>query len=182
MEREEREQWMDKVLIFMNDQMESTGSTLGSIHFNFEEGAEDAEEFIQQHSILLGDLKAILNICFARKYIKHHSIGREFNQLGLTEEGQARAISVQNADSKKVAQANTIHIGTLNTHAPTQIGNYNRQDIQHVFNALEQAIDAAMASEEEKQEAKSRLKKFLEHPLTNTILGSGLGLAGSLLG
>ncbi|WP_258870045.1 hypothetical protein [Pantoea agglomerans] len=40
-------------------------------------------------------------------------------------------------------------------------------------------IDRAEATSEEKAEAKSLLTKFLEHPLTSSVVG---GVAGSLTG
>lgn len=72
-----------------------------------------------------------------------------------------------------------MQISTLNVHGPAQVGNGNTQNIHHVFNQLLQQIDESTASDEEKQEAKSRLSKFLAHPLVGSIVG---GLAGSLPG
>jgi hypothetical protein len=53
------------------------------------------------------------------------------------------------------------------------------QNIHNVFNQLLQKIDESSATEDEKKEAKSRLSKFLEHPLVTTMMG---GIAGSLPG
>lgn len=72
-----------------------------------------------------------------------------------------------------------MQIATLNIHGPAQVGNSNTQNIHTVFNQLVQQIEASSATDEEKQEAKSRLAKFLEHPLVGSIVG---GLAGSLPG
>ena len=58
-----------------------------------------------------------------------------------------------------------------------QIGNANVQDVTIHIGQLVSAIDESSVSEEEKREAKSLLKKFLEHPLVSSIAG---GLASSL--
>lgn len=60
-----------------------------------------------------------------------------------------------------------------------QIGDYNTQNIVNSFEALVKLIDASGASAAEKKEAKSRLRQFLEHPLTVSVVGA---VAGSVLG
>ncbi len=72
-----------------------------------------------------------------------------------------------------------MQIATLNVHGPAQVGNGNVQNIHNVFNQLIEKIDESGASDEDKAEAKSRLAKFIEHPLVGSIVG---GLAGSLSG
>lgn len=57
-----------------------------------------------------------------------------------------------------------------------QIGNENVQGVTIHFEKLIAAIDKSSASEKDKREAKSLLKKFLEHPLVSSIAG---GLASS---
>jgi hypothetical protein len=42
----------------------------------------------------------------------------------------------------------------------------------NVFEGLVKEIESADASDDEKQEAKIRLKEFLKHPLVVSILGS----------
>jgi hypothetical protein len=58
-----------------------------------------------------------------------------------------------------------------------QIGDHNIQSIVNSFKQVLRAIDESDASSESKVEAKSRLKAFLEHPLTAALLG---GVAGGL--
>jgi hypothetical protein len=58
-----------------------------------------------------------------------------------------------------------------------QVGHGNVQDVTVQVEKIIGAIDKSSASEEEKKEAKSLLKKFLEHPLVSSIAG---GLASSL--
>lgn len=56
-----------------------------------------------------------------------------------------------------------------------QIGDYNTQNILSSFHALTQKIEASTATVAEKEEAKSRLKKLLEHPLVVAIVGAAAG-------
>ena len=58
-----------------------------------------------------------------------------------------------------------------------QIGDANIQDVSIQIDKLISAIEQSKASEREKAEAKSLLKKFLEHPLVTSILG---GLASRI--
>lgn len=60
-----------------------------------------------------------------------------------------------------------------------QIGDGNVQNIVASFDALAKAIDSAEGPEEEKADAKQKLKAFLSHPLTTAVLGSA---AGKLIG
>lgn len=53
-----------------------------------------------------------------------------------------------------------------------QIGDYNTQNIVNAFEALVKAVEAADADPAQKEEAKSRLKGFLEHPLVVSVLGA----------
>lgn len=56
-----------------------------------------------------------------------------------------------------------------------QIGDGNIQNIVASFEMLAEAIESADCSEEEKADAKSKLKALLSHPLTTAILGSAAG-------
>jgi RIP homotypic interaction motif len=75
-------------------------------------------------------------------------------------------------DSITLDQSISIH-GSSNV----QVGSHNVQDISIQIEKLVSAIDHSSASDEEKAEAKSRLKKFLEHPLVASIAG---GLASTI--
>ncbi|CAI1513414.1 Uncharacterised protein [Serratia quinivorans] len=102
-----------------------------------------------------------------------------FYSVGIGGRGphfQIKADSGRNAsriNSSNLNQTFNIHGGQI------QIGNENKQEIFNNFQTLIKAIDESPATNEEKEEAKSRLKKFLEHPLVTTIAGSAIG---SLLG
>lgn len=75
-------------------------------------------------------------------------------------------------------QKPTQHINITGAQS-VQIGDYNTQNIINSFEALVKQIDASSASDTEKQEAKSRLKAFLSHPLVVSVLGA---VAGTVVG
>jgi hypothetical protein len=60
-----------------------------------------------------------------------------------------------------------------------QIGDSNVQNIAVSLDTLVKAIESADASPEQKADAKQKLKAFLAHPLTTTVLGAA---AGKLIG
>lgn len=66
-------------------------------------------------------------------------------------------------------------INTLNASGSIQIGDHNTQHIAMTIQSLVQQIEASDFSDEDKKEAKSRLAKFLEHPLLCSLLGSTVG-------
>jgi hypothetical protein len=70
-------------------------------------------------------------------------------------------------------------IGAIHVAGSAQVGDGNKQNIYNVFQEVIDKIDRAEATSEEKAEAKSLLTKFLEHPLTSSVVG---GVAGSLTG
>ena len=93
-------------------------------------------------------------------------------------------ISARGADVVEGSVASPISIVLDQSHhvavhhsSNVQIGNENVQDVTIHFEKLVSAIDKSSASEKDKKEAKSLLKKFLEHPLVSSIAGA---LASSL--
>jgi hypothetical protein len=58
-----------------------------------------------------------------------------------------------------------------------QIGSHNIEDIKIEIGKIVSAIDHSSANDQEKAEAKSLLKKFLQHPLVASIAG---GLASTI--
>ena len=56
-----------------------------------------------------------------------------------------------------------------------QIGDYNTQNIVNHFEALVKMIDSSNASPDEKEQAKSLLSQFLQHPLVVSIVGAVAG-------
>lgn len=75
------------------------------------------------------------------------------------------------------SKAKTVNINISGSHG-FQIGDHNVQNIVDSFKQVIERIEQGPGTPAEKAEAKSRLKTFLEHPLTAAIVG---GAAGALL-
>lgn len=186
MDRQEKEQWIDKLLVYAKDELEDQGKMISLSNFYFSEGSEHSNKFLQNNKMSSVDFESIVKICISRNYLKQaYSTGNALNGLKLTEYGQGRALSAVLAKEKPIDSSSNYTIGAIYNHGPSQIGNHNTQSIEIVFNELIEKIDNVDAPEEEKQEAKNRLQKFLEHPLVGTALGLGgsalmasLGLGG----
>ena len=58
------------------------------------------------------------------------------------------------------------------------VGNNNNQTVTQTVRELLAVIESASASPEQKNEAKSLLRKFLEHPLLAAVAGGAIGLLG----
>jgi len=75
---------------------------------------------------------------------------------------------------------NTTNVNITGSHG-IQVGDHNTQSITRNLTSIVNEIDSSDASQEEKEEAKSRLAKFLEHPLTCSILGGAVAGAVGLV-
>ncbi|EMP5336923.1 hypothetical protein AAIG28_23280 [Citrobacter freundii] len=168
---------IDALLTYMNDDMENLGETIKTVSFGFDTGQNDRIAIDEMLRWPEEYLFKIINICHSRSLVSKDYGG--FQDVSLTEEGQSRAISVKHGKNRSYELGASMQIATLNVHGPAQVGNGNTQNIHNVFNQLLQQIETSSASDEDKQEARSRLAKFLEHPLVGSIVG---GLAGSLPG
>lgn len=62
-----------------------------------------------------------------------------------------------------------------------QVGDHNTQSIVASFKDVIDRIERGAGTAEEKKEAKSRLKAFLEHPLTSAVIGGAVGGLTGLL-
>ena len=183
--KQQKDALIDQLLIFMNEEIEESGQLINCLHFNFNEDGEDAISFMDKAKIPFEQLALVLNTCKSRKYIAQKVMGAgKYNRIELTEEGQGRAISVEAAKHSPKVQENTstFTINTLNTHAPTQLGNHNTQNIENIFTEIIEKIDNAEATDAEKQEAKGRLMAFLEHPITNTAIGLSPAVIPAIFG
>lgn len=177
MDAEKIQSDIDLLLTYMNDDMESFGGTINAVYFSFVVGQSDRAAIDAKLNWSEDYLCKIINICNSRSLLKKNTDG--LGNIRLTEEGQSRAISVKHGKNRSYELGGGMQIATLNVHGPAQVGNGNVQNIHNVFNQLLQKIEESGATNEEKEEAKSRLAKFLEHPLVGSIVG---GLTGSLSG
>lgn len=180
MDRQEKEQWIDKLLIFCNDIVEESDRGMQVTPFDFSKSGSHYKLFNQQYQIEHNNLTPALKSCLSRGYLKYYYASHPYVGILLTEEGQGRALSVSLASDIPEESTSNIHIGNIYATA-AQIGDHNTQNIETVFKVLIEKIDNVDAPEEEKKEAKSRLKAFLEHPLVGTAMGMGVNaLLGSL--
>ncbi len=184
MDKLKKEALIDELLIFMNEEIEKSGNIISCVRFDFNEQGEDAISFMKVSNFSYEEVVSALNTCRSRKYITHRVLGGgKYSNLELTEEGQGRAISVEAAKYAPPKHEPTgINIGAIHASGPTQIGNYNTQNIEILFSTIIEKIDQTNASDNEKKDAKSRLKAFLEHPLTNTALGLTPTIVQSIFG
>jgi len=79
---------------------------------------------------------------------------------------------------KEKNMRNTTSINIHNSQG-IQVGDHNIQSIANSFEALISTIEKSNCSEQEKTEAKNKLKEFISHPLVSSILGS---VVGNLIG
>lgn len=176
MEPEKIQSDIDALLTYMNDTMESVGGTIKECSFKFEEGDADRVQIDKLHNWPKEHLTRIINICKSRSLITNVYINSA--TVKLTEEGQSRALSVKHGKDRSYELSGSSYtIGSVHFAGPGQIGDGNTQNITNFFKEMIDKIEQSEASPEEKEEVKSRLARFLEHPLTNTVVG---GVAGSI--
>lgn len=94
-----REQMIDKILIYMREEIIKKGWQPQVTHFNFSFGTDGKDEdLINLRKILKSDdetLKDLLKECVTDGYIKRFSANEEFKYLIVTDKGMARAKSAQ---------------------------------------------------------------------------------------
>jgi hypothetical protein len=85
-------------------------------------------------------------------------------------EGNARAPITVTLHDRSISVSGSSHV---------QIGNSNTQSITLHIEKLVAAVDHSTASETEKAEAKSLLRRLAENPLVQSVLGAVLGGGGT---
>lgn len=182
-DRKITEDAINTLLIYMNDDVEMMGQPIDCIEFDFSQKGEDAEKLLKKYCWSYDKLTDTMKICLSRKYVEYHYIsGGDFSGLGLTEEGQGRAISCINAKPAENTSGSTISIGSLVNNGSAQFGDNNTQNIENTFTYLIEQIDKSSASPEQKNEAKNLIKRILEHPVTSAIIGAASTIIAAKLG
>ena len=164
----ESEEWVDKLVVGMECSLEKDGvPSLKNRVFYY------GESTCQELNLTQEQVNVAINKSVALGLIEKFALNRN-NGYRLTEEGRARARSCM----LRKNDGETGHSVIINgNNANVQIGNDNVQNISNVFKFMIEQIDKSNATKDEKRGAKEYLKKFIEHPLVNTILGT----AGSAL-
>lgn len=180
MTREEKERAIDTLLVMMNDEVENEGFTISTCTFNF----DLPDENLIQRFGSIDKLHQAIHAAVSRNFIKHFTLGTgDYNSLRLTEEGQGRAISVINAKPKNEESDSKYSIGTVNNYnSSMQIGDNNTQNIDNAIKLIIHEIEKSNYPEPQKQEAKNLFGKFIEHPLTQTLLNSATAIGAALIG
>ena len=178
MTREEKEQGIDKLLVLMNDEIEDEGCTIKTATFDFSKDNSIIKLFDSADRLL-----EVIKVSVSRGYLEHVFMGSgDFDGLRLTEEGQGRAISVINAKKEENETISKFSIGTLNNfNGNMQIGDNNTQNIDNAVKLIIDSIDKSNGTETQKKEAKQLFFKFMEHPLTQTMISAASGIMAALI-
>ena len=167
----ESEEWVDKIVVEMEVCLERKGSLLKETYFQFND-SDCAKLALTQEQLDVALNKAVSLGC-----IEKDIWGRD-NTYSLTEEGRARARSCMLRKNDGKLGHSVIVNGD---NANIQVGNNNVQNVSNVFKFIIEQIDKSNATSEEKRSAKESLKKFIEHPLVNTVFGTVGGALANLL-
>ncbi len=168
---------IDTLLTFMNNDLEAQGLLIPHAVFNFSGDGPDGKALMEKTGWLAEELQRLLKVCATRSLVKelHGSFRYGTFEVALTEEGQSRAISVMHGKERSYELGSGMQIASLTIHGQAQVGNGNIQNINNVFAQLQEQIELADAPTEQKEEAKSLLSKFLEHPLVCSVIGGVVG-------
>lgn len=171
---------IDALLTYINDDMENIGGTIKDTYFGFDNGNNERIAIDKLHGWSEEHLFKLINICHSRSLLK--KMHDRYSHVVLTEEGQSRALSVKHGKNRSYElSGGSYTIGAIHIAGSAQVGNHNTQNIHNVFQEVIDKIDKADATPEEKAEAKSLLTKFLEHPLTSSVVGGAIGSFSNLL-
>lgn len=198
---EQKENFANRLLIYMKNELEKKGSTIKTRSFDFHltrvekyfgdvqdetipEG-EDLTNFKSINKITDDEFTIVIRYCMTHEFIEQFCCDyEEFDSIQLTDEGFARAVSVERAKYKPAVADNrtSIHIGSINGDN-VQVGNYNTQNINNTFYHIIDEIKKSDASEEEKKTALTKLKDFLSNPIVSGITsGCAVEIIKSLTG
>ena len=88
--------------------------------------------------------------------------------------------SIDLASGKQKPAPASGHTITIGAHAQVNalaVGDHNHQQVRQFVEEMTALIDRSDAPEAEKQEARSRLRQFLDVPIIASALGSSFGAA-----
>jgi hypothetical protein len=173
------------LLKYMQEDIEKLGQPIWNANFDFSptiltqdnceivhEGGEDFTAFQTTKGWNEQEIISTVKICIAKEYIKRTSLSLEYGLLQITDEGMDFVDKYEAEQQKSTVPS--VSIGTIN--GPTQVGNDNMQNItiNEAIQYLITTIESSNTSASEKQEAKSRLEKFLEHPIISSLISGSL--------
>lgn len=90
----------------------------------------------------------------------------------------AHGVDVIEGEATPEIKVHFVQNHTVNISGSTNVvvGDYNQQNVTQHLEGLVRAIEASGGTPAEKDEAKSRLKSFLEHPLLAAVVGGAISL------
>ena len=97
-----QEKIIDKILCYMKNEIEKSGNKINMVYFDFSflEMIAYGEELMNIKKILKNipdeKIKKALRFALSNNYIKYYGYEKEFKYIVITEEGFARATSVEN--------------------------------------------------------------------------------------
>lgn len=91
----------------------------------------------------------------------------------------AHGVDVVEGEATPEIKVHFVQNHTVNISGSTNVvvGDYNQQNVTQHLEGLVRAIEASGGTPAEKDDAKSRLKSFLEHPLLAAVVGGAFSLA-----
>jgi hypothetical protein len=99
---------------------------------------------------------------------------KQYHYVKISSTG-IRAVEERRSDRVSLDFTRVQNIITVNNPTgPVQIGNHNVA-VMNAISLLIERIDESAAPEAEKAEAKSRIKRMLEHPLVSAVVGAVAG-------
>jgi len=191
----EKDALINKLLIFMKNDIEEDGLSINSAWFDFDfektqKYYNHEDEIIPEGNALNGfkkqtnisddDFRIIINICQTHGYVKNDYAGRNYKQVQLTDDGLARAVSVvkqQHYKPQEMGSTNVFH-GPVSAEQ-LQIGNNNTQNIEIIRDNIIKEIEKSNASKDEKDSAMKTVMSFFGSSIITNALGLaqvGLGL------
>ena len=125
------EKLLDKLLIFMSDEIERIGVDIRAVTFDFQPGETkkyfgshpdevipDGEDLVafKKYASLKETTQAlhIINLARIRQYIAPYALGRQY-KVRLESKGYGRAVSVRNASSYSVKKLKQVFIWLIAT-------------------------------------------------------------------
>ncbi len=132
--------------------------------------------------IFIYDKKAIIDIGYVISYTLPNGLQKTceveepgyYGNVSLGNDMPIYQCLVKDSKQKKENSMSAFSIGTLNNYGNNQIGNNNTQNVEAVFTQILEKINNSNASEQEKSDARGKLKAFLKHPLVTAIFGASI--------
>lgn len=184
---QQKDEYLNQLLLFMKDTLEQYGiSAYKNLQFHFQKGlseadklvgytddcaGEDRVEFLSECKITDDEFDVVLNFAITHKFIEALFLGNPYASIVITDDGMARAMSIERATYKPaVGDATNITFNGPVNATNIQAGNHNTQNINNAFYHIIDEIKKSDVSDEEKKTALTKLKDLLSNPIVGGIM------------